>query len=83
MANIIGDHDYWPNNIRSIFWEKNIGYLARLKIVTFSAVNGLPPNVLKEWLITFGCVNADNADSWIHIEWLINECYFALSHQDD
>ena len=77
MADIIGDHQDWPLYIRAIFWQKDIGYLARLKIVIFSAVNGLPPRVLKEWLITLGCIGHDDQDSWDHILWLIYECYDA------
>ena len=50
MADIISDQQDWPLYIRAIFWQKDIGYLNRFKIVTFSAVNGLYPDILKERL---------------------------------
>ena len=81
MADIIGDHTFWPPYIRAIFWTKDIGYHNRFKIVVFAAVNGLPGDILKEWLSTYQCVFQDDLKSWDHINWLISECYYGTYYK--
>ena len=81
MADIIGEHGLWPSYIRSIFWTKVIGYHNHFKIVVFAAVNGLPSDILKEWLFTYQCVFQDDLKSWDHINWLISECYYGTHYR--
>ena len=82
MTDIIGDHTFWPPYIRAIFWQKDIGYHNRFKVVAFAAVNGLPIKILKEWLSTYQCVYQADAKGWDHINWLISECYFGTHYRD-
>ena len=57
--------------------------MARTKIVKFSAVNGLQAHKLREWLDKFGCIDKDDEYAMHHIHWLIEQCYYADSYQDD
>ena len=83
IEDLIGEDDTkWPADIRKIFWMKDIGHVARLKIVTFSAVNGLPPHKLTEWLMKFGCIDGIDKDACFHMDWLIDQCYHAAIYKN-
>ncbi len=49
IKDIIGSPSLWPNNIRRLFWTKNLTHFQRFLLVCFCYVNGLSPEDFYEW----------------------------------
>ena len=47
---VIGEARLWPFSIRRLFWTRDLHHFDRVLLATFAWVNGLPPEMLYEWL---------------------------------
>ena len=51
LQEIIGNHKFWPVVVRMIIWRQHISHFDRIVLSSFVFVNGLPPNILIEFLL--------------------------------
>ena len=66
----IGPRNQWPNNIRPLFWKRGLTNVERFKICLFVYVNGLDPELFKEWCSMAHLLN-DN-EAWKHVNYLFD-----------
>ena len=50
IQDIIGAAYLWPINIRRLFWIGNLSHFQRIVVFTFVYVNGVNPEIFKEWV---------------------------------
>lgn len=51
---LIGDAKLWPQEVRALFWSKNINYFDRFRICCFVYSNGLLPELFLQWCDLLG-----------------------------
>ena len=44
--------DWWPDDIKLLFWRKPVGDLNTFKLVLFLLGNGCPPELFKRWILS-------------------------------
>jgi hypothetical protein len=70
IQDAIGPCQNWPFEIRKLFWTAKINNWQRCKLVNFSYVNGLHPDIFKEWCALMHLLS--DAEAVRHIEYLID-----------
>ena len=72
IVEIVGPITDWPVKIRKLFWTKHISNFQRLILATFIFVNGLNPELIKDW-ISVGINLFRDKEAEKHIFYLIEQ----------
>lgn len=71
IQDIIGKASLWPVRIRRLFWTKNIKNFERFIVCVFVYVNGLNPELFKEWALLMGLLRDNEAHR--HVDYLFTK----------